>query len=97
MMHLKLQIEVSPSSATWFENSTVSNEVIIDHTKDEDNDDDDEGFKGLVQVFRVFKLARILKLARFTEYFFLQFQLHFDIQALKRTSINCVYVESKCS
>ena len=31
-------------------------------TKEEESD---EGFTGLVQVFRVFKLARILKLARY--------------------------------
>lgn len=31
---------------------------------EEEEENDKEGFKGLVQVFRVFKLARILKLAR---------------------------------
>ena len=48
-------------SPRWFPNSTTIS-GLEDRQKMEDEDDD--SFKGLVQVFRVFKLARILKLAR---------------------------------
>ena len=50
--------EVSDASGTptWWSNSTIKVE--------EGEDEEDDSFKGLVQVFRVFKLARILKLAR---------------------------------
>ena len=37
---------------------------VADDTETEE-EESDEGFTGLVQVFRVFKLARILKLARY--------------------------------
>ena len=37
---------------------------VADDTETEE-EENDEGFTGLVQVFRVFKLARILKLARY--------------------------------
>ena len=47
-------------SPRWFPNSTTTSRL-EDRQKE---DEDDDSFKGLVQVFRVFKLARILKLAR---------------------------------
>ena len=47
-------------SPRWFPNSTTTS-GLEDRQKE---DEDDDSFKGLVQVFRVFKLARILKLAR---------------------------------
>ena len=45
-------------SPSWFTNSSLTTSVEDSGAEEEDN------FKGLVQVFRVFKLARILKLAR---------------------------------
>ena len=50
---------------TWYENATsTSTPLVISLDEEEENG---EGFKGLVQVFRVFKLARILKLARYND------------------------------
>ena len=49
-------------SPTWYENATTISSTMDNLHEEEEND---EGFKGLVQVFRVFKLARILKLARY--------------------------------
>ena len=54
------EVEGAGVSPRWFPNSTTISG--LDERKREE--DDDDSFKGLVQVFRVFKLARILKLAR---------------------------------
>ena len=61
-MHEEVAAEVEGAgvSPRWFPNSTTTSS--LEERKREEEDDD--SFKGLVQVFRVFKLARILKLAR---------------------------------
>ena len=54
------EVEGDGISPRWFPNSTTTSG--LEDRKEEEEEDD--SFKGLVQVFRVFKLARILKLAR---------------------------------
>ena len=54
------RVESAETSPRWFPNSTTTSGLEDRRDKEEE----DDSFKGLVQVFRVFKLARILKLAR---------------------------------
>ena len=53
------KVEGAEISPRWFPNSTTTSGL-----EDRKEEEEDDSFKGLVQVFRVFKLARILKLAR---------------------------------
>ena len=50
------------------QNFTLFNLTVLesnDYSEQEEEEEEDDNFQGLLQVFRVFKLARILKLARY--------------------------------
>ena len=63
-----VDIEASQSAASvgWLTNSSVGLTSITPMAGDqqEEEEEEEDNFKGLVQVFRVFKLARAFKLAR---------------------------------
>ena len=80
----------------WYENATTTTTMVTILDDEEEEEENDEGYKGLVQVFRVFKLARILKLARLNKKSLRKCK-HAIFQTLPGSAVHRVHPEPECA